>query len=218
MRAFDLVRHEDETGVSGTGRVAEGVVFDDGSVVMRWLTAIRSTTLFPDLQSVRHIHGHNGKTIVLFRDGADEHVRLPKPHLALGAEGKYADGSRYDQGGCLPVVEGAREAYDALREISAPKGWTAMACWFSHGHACLELRSPDVFLRSEVVDGDEPCVRTYHEHQLVQLEVEPSGPSGVTLRDAKHRSSERASDHVFVHGQSFRASWVTTVRTTAKEA
>lgn len=43
MRTFELHRVEDETGISGTGIVAEGVIFGDGTCAMRWRTKDRST-------------------------------------------------------------------------------------------------------------------------------------------------------------------------------
>lgn len=61
---FYLERIEDETGISGTGRVAEGFVFQDGTVSLRWLTDLRSTAIYNSLQEVEAIHGHNGKTKV----------------------------------------------------------------------------------------------------------------------------------------------------------
>jgi len=39
MRRFLLVRDCDPSGVSGTGIVAEGVQFSDGTAVMHWLRA-----------------------------------------------------------------------------------------------------------------------------------------------------------------------------------
>ncbi len=36
MKQFHLVRTEDESGVSGTGYVAEGVIFSNGWCVLRW--------------------------------------------------------------------------------------------------------------------------------------------------------------------------------------
>ena len=36
----------------------EGVVFTDGSVVLRWLTSARSTSVFSSLQDMINIHGH----------------------------------------------------------------------------------------------------------------------------------------------------------------
>jgi hypothetical protein len=64
MRLFVLVRDEDVTGTSGTGIVAEGCVFSDGTVAMRWLTAYTSTAIYRDLEDVAAIHGHNGKSRV----------------------------------------------------------------------------------------------------------------------------------------------------------
>jgi hypothetical protein len=60
-----MVRDEDETGISGTGVVAEGVEFSDGVVVIRWQThqsEHHSTVIWSSVESVLAIHGHNGKT------------------------------------------------------------------------------------------------------------------------------------------------------------
>lgn len=62
MRMFKLIRHEDETGVSGAGYVAQGVEFDDGSVAMRWRTETSSTAVYAKIEDVEVIHGHGGKT------------------------------------------------------------------------------------------------------------------------------------------------------------
>ena len=35
MRTFEMTRKADESGVSGTGKVAEGVVFESGYTVLR---------------------------------------------------------------------------------------------------------------------------------------------------------------------------------------
>lgn len=61
-RTFDLVRLQDATGISGTGTVAEGVVFNDGTTAMRWLTEHRSTTVYESAREVLAIHGHGGAT------------------------------------------------------------------------------------------------------------------------------------------------------------
>jgi hypothetical protein len=65
MRFFELHRDVDETGVSGTGVVAQGVMFDDGHVALRWLTAIAGTTIYSSIHDAEHIHGHGGKTRVV---------------------------------------------------------------------------------------------------------------------------------------------------------
>ena len=36
----------------------EGVIFSDGTVVLRWLTACRSTSVWADLDTMLRIHGH----------------------------------------------------------------------------------------------------------------------------------------------------------------
>lgn len=68
MRRFELHRDEDETGVSGPGRVAEGVQFTDGTVAMRWRSAFKSTAVYDNMVTVDAIHGHGGKTRVVWLD------------------------------------------------------------------------------------------------------------------------------------------------------
>lgn len=68
MRRFVLQRKEDFSGVSGTGNVAQGVEFDDGSVAMRWLTATASTAFYDSMPDVVAIHGHEGRTVPVFID------------------------------------------------------------------------------------------------------------------------------------------------------
>ena len=72
MRLFHLDRLEDETGISGTGRIAEGVVFSDGRVAMNWITQFRSFCFYDSVDDLVSIHGHNGKTQLVF-DGLPEH-------------------------------------------------------------------------------------------------------------------------------------------------
>lgn len=68
MKLFYLSRIEDETGISGTGRVAEGVIFSDGRVALRWISKHRSTAIYDNINDVLFIHGHNGKTELIFVD------------------------------------------------------------------------------------------------------------------------------------------------------
>jgi hypothetical protein len=67
-RRFDLIRQEDPSGVSGVGRVAEGVQFTDGKVVLRWLSGAASTVVWDRLEDAITIHGHQGRTRVVFLD------------------------------------------------------------------------------------------------------------------------------------------------------
>ena len=67
-RRFELHRHEDGTGVSGTGVIAEGVLFSDGTAAMRWRTETKSTVLYADMEDLKKVHGHDGKTEVVWLD------------------------------------------------------------------------------------------------------------------------------------------------------
>ena len=70
MRRFHLQRNVDISGISGTGAIAEGVEFSDGSVTLRWLTAWPTSTVFHDrgMESVEAIHGHGGATQIVWQD------------------------------------------------------------------------------------------------------------------------------------------------------
>ncbi len=68
MRTFNLQRDDDETGISGTGVVAQGVEFDDGSVAMKWLTATSSLGYYESIDELVTIHGHGGRTYPVFTD------------------------------------------------------------------------------------------------------------------------------------------------------
>ena len=69
MRRFHLARDVDVSGVSGTGIVAEGVEFSDGTAVTRWVTGQHpSTVVWVDVASVEAVHGHGGTTRVVWRD------------------------------------------------------------------------------------------------------------------------------------------------------
>ena len=66
VKIFYLKREEDESGVSGTGRVAQGFVFDNGKVAVTWLSEHPSVTIYDNIGEVHTIHGHGGKTVIEF--------------------------------------------------------------------------------------------------------------------------------------------------------
>ena len=70
-RVFWLDRLEDESGISGTGRVAIGVVFSDGVSVLRWLTDHRSTAIYASVEDLEAIHDHNGNTRLVWAAKAE---------------------------------------------------------------------------------------------------------------------------------------------------
>ena len=79
FRLFKLLRINDKTGVSGTGLIAEGVIWSDGSVSLRWLGDTPSFVNFEGVPStamleregdlhVQKVHGHEGKTRLVYFD------------------------------------------------------------------------------------------------------------------------------------------------------
>lgn len=68
MRRFFLKRTEDVSGTSGTGYVAEGVEFHDGKVAMCWFGNLHSMAIYEDVATLIGIHGHDGRTTVMWED------------------------------------------------------------------------------------------------------------------------------------------------------
>ena len=83
-RLFELHRDEDESGISGTGVVAEGVIYADGTVALRWKTETPSTSLFDSVDQVQAVHGHGGKTRLVYRS------ETPALIVGRGADGVAA--------------------------------------------------------------------------------------------------------------------------------
>jgi hypothetical protein len=144
LKLFWFDRKVDESGVSGTGRVAQGVEFDDGVCVLRWLTTNRSTAIYSNIQELEKIHSHGGQTKIVW-ESSDDLVDIPKPHLALGAEGPEAEVIAMSHG-IGPALSNVRQAYDRIRSIKAPRGWEAYACFYVGGEVCLRLTSPSRLL------------------------------------------------------------------------
>ncbi|HEY2638927.1 MAG TPA: hypothetical protein VGI66_03460 [Streptosporangiaceae bacterium] len=67
-----------EKGITNSGLQPdyEGVIFSDGTVVIRWLTAFRSHSVWQDYDTFYQVHGHpEYGTRIVFGDG------LPPPEL-----------------------------------------------------------------------------------------------------------------------------------------
>lgn len=80
MRTFQLQRLEDVSGVSGTGIVAEGVQFHDGQCAVSWFGSHHTVEIAPSIDTVMAIHGHGGKTVLVWTEGCK--CKRPKPTTA----------------------------------------------------------------------------------------------------------------------------------------
>lgn len=67
-KRFILDRKEDETGTSGIGVVAEGVMFENGKAALCWLTERSSVAIYDTMADLIEIHGHGGKTVARWID------------------------------------------------------------------------------------------------------------------------------------------------------
>ncbi|MFD3431222.1 hypothetical protein [Nocardia fluminea] len=69
---FVLRRDTDISGYSGTGDIADGVVFADGTVAMHWRDRdgrASGTVVAPNIRHIIEPHGHDGFTRVVWVSG-----------------------------------------------------------------------------------------------------------------------------------------------------
>jgi hypothetical protein len=67
-RRFWLVRHHDVSGVSGTGIVAEGILWSSGQVALHWPGQPQCTSTWASIEDLLHVHGHGGWTTIEWID------------------------------------------------------------------------------------------------------------------------------------------------------
>lgn len=92
-RPFELHRDTDISGVSGTGKVAEGIIFSDGHAAIHWLGTWPTTTPHPSIASIKAVHGHGGSTrIVLTDNPTDRLARIAEAHRKTIGEHGLTDG------------------------------------------------------------------------------------------------------------------------------
>lgn len=71
-RRFHLLRHRDVSGISGTGIVADGVVWPDLTVSIRWRGDRPSIVHWGHINDAAAVHGHGGATEFVWLDSAGE--------------------------------------------------------------------------------------------------------------------------------------------------
>lgn len=70
-RTFELYRHRDISGTSGTGVVAWGTQFPDEAAALRWNGPHPSTAAWASVEDILAVHGHGGATVVRWLDGGE---------------------------------------------------------------------------------------------------------------------------------------------------
>jgi len=79
IETFTICRQSDETGISGTGVVIEGVEYATGQVVLHWLTPFPkgSISIFESIEDFKRVHVNphpTNKTIITWSDGRQEEL------------------------------------------------------------------------------------------------------------------------------------------------
>ena len=68
MKRFYMYRKTDESGVSGTGMVVEGVLLSNTKCIASWRTVHKSVAVYDSLAEMEAIHGHDGSTVMIWVD------------------------------------------------------------------------------------------------------------------------------------------------------
>jgi len=85
IQPFYLNREVDESGISGTGIVAVGVVLPSGICILEWTTFHSSIGYYKNVADVEAIHGHGGLTKVMMGE-------VPTPKKTSKKKKKVEDG------------------------------------------------------------------------------------------------------------------------------
>lgn len=121
MRRFYLMRNEDETGISGTGIVAEGCVFWDGTCFLKWTTDTSSIGIYKSHVEMIHLHGHQGRTVIKWIDVKEENKTAAEPPSEPSNEEKESTGERTEKA-LEKVAEKLGEVSEKLdKQMDAPK-------------------------------------------------------------------------------------------------
>jgi len=77
IETFTICRQSDESGISGTGVVIEGVEYATGQVVLHWLSPFPkgSIAIFESIEDFKRVHVNphpSNKTIITWSDGRQD--------------------------------------------------------------------------------------------------------------------------------------------------
>lgn len=72
MRRFYMMRLEDESGVSGVGIILEGIEFSNGKAAITWHSHMGVVGVYDSVKVVQSIHGHEGKTKIVWIDPEEQ--------------------------------------------------------------------------------------------------------------------------------------------------
>lgn len=123
VRPFYLERHVDESGMSGTGYVAEGVQLPTDLMVMWWLVEPHSVQVYASAEDLVHVHGHGDArtTELVWKDDANDGLEFWRDRLETWARDLQELTKRaswveeHRDGDCLRELRGILAELDRLR-------------------------------------------------------------------------------------------------------
>jgi len=122
-RSFRLMRDQDPTGVAGTGHVASGVHWPDGSVTLKWHTPAMyagpgNISHFGSVTKMMGVHGHDGRTRMEYAGNEPAPARK-----LLSGLGDFAfflgDFAERAEKGLNPSADTLRAAFGRLLDLAA---------------------------------------------------------------------------------------------------
>ncbi|WP_405061160.1 hypothetical protein OG474_05815 [Kribbella sp. NBC_01505] len=122
-RLFRLVRHADASGLRGTGTLAEGVEWSDGSVALRWRGPWASTSTWDRVEALLAVHATDGRTLLHW--SSDAVSPAPIERVATAPPGSQSPASRADQP--QAVVWLPAPGLDGLC-LRCGQGWPCLSC------------------------------------------------------------------------------------------
>jgi hypothetical protein len=146
-RRFHLQRDTDPTGISGTGRIADGIAWTDGTATIQWLGERPSITTWyrpgagmSDAEWV-HTHGFTTDTRIVWDEGS------PDQTAVLEAEMR----SKHSAITWRDMASEAEEATRRERDEAQSRITTALG--LHDEHLCRECREPNCQTR-RALTGD----------------------------------------------------------------
>lgn len=67
-KRFYLLRIKDISGVSGIGKVAEGLEFENGMCALSFSSSFQHVNTYANIRAVDEVHGHQGSTKIVWVD------------------------------------------------------------------------------------------------------------------------------------------------------
>jgi hypothetical protein len=124
-RLFRLERDADQSGVSGPGHVADGVVWADGTVTLRWFGAHASTVCWDSLGDAEAVHGHGGDTRFVFSAEPSDDLPVDEARAALRTAAAMIDQGLTESAACGRRISELIARADEIRDFcrNAADSW-----------------------------------------------------------------------------------------------